>query len=210
MAHNALPGCLPAGRGVFLPTRMSPLSPLSARRLQCFPSRSRPLRRISPPPKLPRTPPTWRHLGCRAADKTDPTTASNSPPSSAPRKDVAGAGLSWVSPDWLTNLAQTFRGPDTSGIPVADAKLEDVKDLLGGALFLPLFKWMMESGPVYRYTFELPPLPLWQVAVHEMEVRPFAVWQSTLRSHFVLPAAWHQAPATLSFSEFLQAGSRPL
>ena len=65
-------------------------------------------------------------------------------------KDTAGAGLSWVSPDWLTSLVQKFRGPDLSGIPVADAKLEDVKDLLGGALFLPLFKWMLESGPVYR------------------------------------------------------------
>jgi len=65
-------------------------------------------------------------------------------------KDVAGAGVSWVSPEWLTNLVQSFQGPDTSGIPVANAKLEDVQDLLGGALFLPLFKWMMESGPVYR------------------------------------------------------------
>lgn len=64
--------------------------------------------------------------------------------------DKAGAGRSWVSPDWLTSIVRLGKGPDTSGIPVADAKLEDVKDLLGGALFLPLFKWMMESGPVYR------------------------------------------------------------
>ena len=33
--------------------------------------------------------------------------------------------------------------------PVADAKFDDIKDLLGGALFLPLFKWMKEVGPVY-------------------------------------------------------------
>lgn len=65
-------------------------------------------------------------------------------------KDIRGAGLSWVSPEWLTGILQSLRGPDDSGIPVADAKLEDVKDLLGGALFLPLFKWMIESGPVYR------------------------------------------------------------
>ena len=65
-------------------------------------------------------------------------------------KDVSGAGLSWVSPDWLTSIVNSLRGPDTSGIPVADAKLEDVTELLGGALFLPLFKWMLESGPVYR------------------------------------------------------------
>jgi carotenoid epsilon hydroxylase len=34
-------------------------------------------------------------------------------------------------------------------IPVADAKPDDIKDLLGGALFKALFKWMVESGPVY-------------------------------------------------------------
>jgi carotene epsilon-monooxygenase len=64
--------------------------------------------------------------------------------------DKSGAGRSWVSPDWLTSILRLGKGPDTSGIPVADAKLEDVQDLLGGALFLPLFKWMKESGPVYR------------------------------------------------------------
>ncbi|KAL3677782.1 hypothetical protein R1sor_020738 [Riccia sorocarpa] len=61
-----------------------------------------------------------------------------------------GAGKSWVSPDWLTGLVQLVKGKDESGIPTADAKLEDVQDLLGGALFLPLFKWMKESGPIYR------------------------------------------------------------
>eukprot|EP01018_Ginkgo_biloba_P020263 Gb_11858 [translate_table: standard] len=64
--------------------------------------------------------------------------------------DKAGAGRSWVSPDWLTSLMKLRTGPDTSGIPVASAKLDDVTDLLGGALFLPLFKWMKECGPVYR------------------------------------------------------------
>jgi carotene epsilon-monooxygenase len=34
-------------------------------------------------------------------------------------------------------------------IPVADAKPDDIKDLLGGALFKALYKWMVESGPVY-------------------------------------------------------------
>jgi carotene epsilon-monooxygenase len=42
------------------------------------------------------------------------------------------------------------RRNDDSGIPVASAKLDDVQDLLGGALFLPLFKWFREEGPVYR------------------------------------------------------------
>ncbi|KAJ7554465.1 hypothetical protein O6H91_06G141600 [Diphasiastrum complanatum] len=65
--------------------------------------------------------------------------------------DKAGAGRSWVSPDWLTSIIKFGKGrDDDSGIPIADAKLEDVKDLLGGALFLPLYKWMQESGPVYR------------------------------------------------------------
>ncbi|XP_050228808.1 carotene epsilon-monooxygenase, chloroplastic isoform X1 [Mercurialis annua] len=60
---------------------------------------------------------------------------------------------SWVSPDWLTSLTKTLtlnQKNDDSGIPIASAKLEDVSDLLGGALFLPLFKWMNEYGPIYR------------------------------------------------------------
>nr|XP_027189162.1 carotene epsilon-monooxygenase, chloroplastic-like [Cicer arietinum] len=59
---------------------------------------------------------------------------------------------SWVSPDWLTSLSKslTTRKDDDSGIPLASAKLDDVSDLLGGALFLPLFKWMNEYGPIYR------------------------------------------------------------
>lgn len=59
---------------------------------------------------------------------------------------------SWVSPDWLTSLARslTIGKEDDSGIPIASAKLEDVSDLLGGALFLPLFKWMNMYGPIYR------------------------------------------------------------
>uniref|UniRef100_A0A7N0R9F4 Carotene epsilon-monooxygenase n=1 Tax=Kalanchoe fedtschenkoi TaxID=63787 RepID=A0A7N0R9F4_KALFE len=58
---------------------------------------------------------------------------------------------SWVSPDWLTSLTQLLKsGGDDSGIPIANAKLEDVSELLGGALFLPLFKWMNEYGPIYR------------------------------------------------------------
>ena len=34
-------------------------------------------------------------------------------------------------------------------VPVANASYDDIKDLLGGALFLPLYKWMEDSGPVY-------------------------------------------------------------
>ncbi|WVZ57532.1 hypothetical protein U9M48_007907 [Paspalum notatum var. saurae] len=58
----------------------------------------------------------------------------------------------WASPDWLTSLSRAVGrgGGDGSGIPVASAKLDDVRDLLGGALFLPLFKWFREEGPVYR------------------------------------------------------------
>ncbi|KAF7146687.1 hypothetical protein RHSIM_Rhsim04G0139800 [Rhododendron simsii] len=59
---------------------------------------------------------------------------------------------SWVSPDWLTTLTQSLSisKKDDSSIPIASAKLDDVSDLLGGALFLPLFKWMNEYGPIYR------------------------------------------------------------
>ncbi|XP_066341773.1 carotene epsilon-monooxygenase, chloroplastic-like [Miscanthus floridulus] len=60
----------------------------------------------------------------------------------------------WASPDWITSLSRAVgrsrRGGDDLGIPVASAKLDDVRDLLGGTLFLPLFKWFREEGPVYR------------------------------------------------------------
>ncbi|KAL4355319.1 hypothetical protein GQ457_06G025670 [Hibiscus cannabinus] len=75
-------------------------------------------------------------------DKT-PTTKPKSPPSKT---------TSWVSPNWLTSLTKslTFGANDDSGIPIASAQLEDVSELLGGALFLPLFKWMNQYGPIYR------------------------------------------------------------
>ena len=34
-------------------------------------------------------------------------------------------------------------------VPVAKANPADIQDLLGGALFKALYKWMQESGPVY-------------------------------------------------------------
>ncbi|XP_052730872.1 carotene epsilon-monooxygenase, chloroplastic isoform X1 [Vigna angularis] len=65
--------------------------------------------------------------------------------------DASTKSGSWVSPDWLTSLTRSLTaGNDDSGIPVATAKLDDVSDLLGGALFLPLFKWMQDYGPIYR------------------------------------------------------------
>lgn len=39
--------------------------------------------------------------------------------------------------------------PELQDVPVADAKPDDIQDLLGGALFKALYKWMVESGPVY-------------------------------------------------------------
>lgn len=61
--------------------------------------------------------------------------------------DAAGAGASSISPGWLTQLNLLWGGK--SNIPVADAKPEDIQDLLGGALFKALYKWFEESGPVY-------------------------------------------------------------
>jgi carotenoid epsilon hydroxylase len=61
--------------------------------------------------------------------------------------DAAGAGASLTSPGWLTQLGRLWGGK--SDVPVADAKPDDIKDLLGGALFKALYKWMIETGPVY-------------------------------------------------------------
>ncbi|KAM1079930.1 hypothetical protein ACFX2B_014441 [Malus domestica] len=91
-----------------------------------------------PPPK--RAAPFNSISSLRASiDNKEPTT-TNSKPSS------------WVSPNWLTSLTRslTISKNDDSGIPIASAQLEDVSELLGGALFLPLYKWMNEYGPIYR------------------------------------------------------------
>eukprot|EP00884_Botryococcus_braunii_P009203 jgi/Botrbrau1/18284/Bobra.0179s0015.2 len=62
--------------------------------------------------------------------------------------DKSGSGsISLVSPTWLVQLGQLWGGK--SDTPVANAKLEEIQELLGGALFKALYKWMLESGPVY-------------------------------------------------------------
>ncbi|KAJ0613003.1 putative carotene epsilon-hydroxylase [Helianthus annuus] len=69
-----------------------------------------------------------------------------------PKPKPTSKNGSWVSPDWLTSLIRSisFTQTDDSNIPIASAQLDDVSDLLGGALFLPLFKWMNDYGPIYR------------------------------------------------------------
>ncbi|XP_020972397.1 carotene epsilon-monooxygenase, chloroplastic isoform X1 [Arachis ipaensis] len=87
-----------------------------------------------------------------------PHTKLNPPKPSFPQRFSVKSSIdknktsSWVSPDWLTSLSRSLTNgkDDDSGIPIASAKLDDVSDLLGGALFLPLFKWMKENGPIYR------------------------------------------------------------
>ncbi|TYJ12617.1 hypothetical protein E1A91_A11G364000v1 [Gossypium mustelinum] len=73
-------------------------------------------------------------------------------PTTKPKPTTPSKTTSWVSPNWLTSLTKslTLGSKDDSGIPIASAQLEDVSELLGGALFLPLFKWMNEYGPIYR------------------------------------------------------------
>ncbi len=48
-----------------------------------------------------------------------------------------------------TPLAPFPLGSPPQNVPVANAKPEDIQDLLGGALFKAIYKWMLESGPVY-------------------------------------------------------------
>ncbi|TXG58397.1 hypothetical protein EZV62_016226 [Acer yangbiense] len=77
--------------------------------------------------------------------------SNNQKPPSKPTNNTTKSS-SWVSPDWLTSLSKslTISKNDESNIPIANAQLDDVSDLLGGALFLPLFKWMNQYGPIYR------------------------------------------------------------
>ncbi|EOY08025.1 Cytochrome P450 superfamily protein isoform 1 [Theobroma cacao] len=73
-------------------------------------------------------------------------------PTTKPKPTSPSKSTSWVSPNWLTSLTKslTIGSNDDSRIPISSAQLEDVSELLGGALFLPLFKWMNEYGPIYR------------------------------------------------------------
>ncbi|KAF9599038.1 hypothetical protein IFM89_033383 [Coptis chinensis] len=101
------------------------------------------------------------YLSIKSTLKNDNNTNSNSSKTTDSKKVNLTSGSSstssngsWVSPDWLTSITSSLTNVmgnnDDSGIPVASAKLDDVSDLLGGALFLPLFKWMNEYGPIYR------------------------------------------------------------
>ncbi|KAK9921088.1 hypothetical protein M0R45_029617 [Rubus argutus] len=103
---------------------------------------------LLPTPSLKHTTP-FRSFSVRASINKDPN--SNSKPTTT-TTSTNSKPSSWVSPDWLTSLTRslTISKNDDSGIPIASAKLDDVSDLLGGALFLPLFKWMIECGPIYR------------------------------------------------------------
>ncbi|XP_023764664.1 carotene epsilon-monooxygenase, chloroplastic [Lactuca sativa] len=73
-------------------------------------------------------------------------------PKPKPKPASTAINGSWVGPGWLTALTRSLSliQSDDSNIPIANAKLDDVSELLGGALFLPLFKWMNEYGPIYR------------------------------------------------------------
>lgn len=104
----------------------------------------------SPCPWSPRPPPRRAHVRVRLP----PPRSGSSAGGGGGGGDEPSTATPWASPDWLTSLSRAVGrsggGGDDSGIPVASAKLDDVRDLLGGALFLPLFKWFREEGPVYR------------------------------------------------------------
>ena len=62
---------------------------------------------------------------------------------------------------------------------MADAKPEEIQELLGGALFKALYKWMVDSGPVYLLpTGEA----LWETCSSPMRQRPIS------RRHVALSA----------------------
>lgn len=61
--------------------------------------------------------------------------------------DAAGAGQSFLSPGWLTQLGRLWGGK--SEVPVVSATPADIKELLGGALFKALYKWMLDHGSIY-------------------------------------------------------------
>ncbi|XP_008241353.1 PREDICTED: carotene epsilon-monooxygenase, chloroplastic [Prunus mume] len=92
----------------------------------------------------------FHSVSVKASIHKEPT--SGSKPTTTSTTTTSSKPSSWVSPNWLTSLTRTLTisKNDDSGIPIASAQLEDVSELLGGALFLPLFKWMNQYGPIYR------------------------------------------------------------
>jgi len=119
------------------PSPTSPSRPGALRRRTIEPSTGRPLIRRRP------------SVLSRAVQQDDEKESINldQPIDVGKLIDSEGAGASFTSPGWLTQLGRLWGGK--GDVPVADAKPEDIQDLLGGALFKALYKWMVETGPVY-------------------------------------------------------------
>lgn len=71
-------------------------------------------------------------------------------------------------------------------VPVADAKPEEIKELLGGALFKALYKWMIDSGPVYL-------LPTGGALQALLPIVTCAGCMAQLEKHSHATRWWHQS-----------------
>ncbi|KAL9269018.1 Carotene epsilon-monooxygenase, chloroplastic-like protein [Drosera capensis] len=101
---------------------------------------------ISLPTTATLSPHRHRHL-------TPLSSLPSAPPPPPPSPPPPPKPTSWLSPTWLsslTTLTRPLTPSSSSPIPIAQPLLDDVTDLLGGALFLPLFKWMKTYGHIYR------------------------------------------------------------
>ena len=95
--------------------------------------------------------------------------SSSTPPAPEPHSPAPAGSPSWAACGAASRCAHARPAPPcmslpcqprmqhrpehahacAQDVPVADAKPEDIQDLLGGALFKALYKWMQETGPVY-------------------------------------------------------------
>eukprot|EP01025_Chloroclados_australasicus_P041475 TRINITY_DN4391_c0_g1_i1.p1 TRINITY_DN4391_c0_g1~~TRINITY_DN4391_c0_g1_i1.p1 ORF type:complete len:530 (+),score=58.50 TRINITY_DN4391_c0_g1_i1:23-1591(+) len=57
------------------------------------------------------------------------------------------SGLSLEAPTWVKQLGRLWGGK--SDIPVVEARMQDISNLLGGGLFQALHKWTLETGNIY-------------------------------------------------------------
>lgn len=98
---------------------------------------------VSPYPGYPCLPPRRVHV-------------RDWPPSQLRGGGNGGEGPSTTTPCGPLTLPCTvdWSGGDDSGISIAPTKLGEVRDLLSGALFLPLFEGLRKEGPVYRLSME--------------------------------------------------------
>ncbi len=87
--------------------------------------------------------------GCTLSVRVHTLPPKGSQHTAAPPRERRRRGRTGVHRVWPPYARPERAARRAQDVPVADAKPADIQDLLGGALFKALYKWMEETGPVY-------------------------------------------------------------